>query len=85
MVTARELVRIAAGAGADYAKFQLYDAADAAPDDPEAEWFARVQLDADKLEMLRACCEDNRIRPLCTPWDVDKAATRPCTNAAIAT
>ncbi len=71
---ARELVRVAADAGADYVKFQLYDAADVAMDDPERDWFQRVQLPRSTLKELAVLADELDIEPLCTPWDVDKAA-----------
>jgi len=44
MDMARQLIDMSARAGADYVKFQLYDASKTALDDPEREWFRDVQL-----------------------------------------
>lgn len=71
---ARDLVKVAAAAGADYVKFQLYDAADVAADDPEREWFQRVQVPIARLAELTALARASGIEPLCTPWDAEKAA-----------
>lgn len=73
MEIAKRLIDAAAEAGCDYAKFQLYDAQDTAKDDPEREWFKKVQLDRAKLGMLVEHCRRMRILPLCTPWDRQKA------------
>ena len=73
MKIAKELIDVAADAGCDYAKFQLYDAQDTSLDDPEREWFEKVQLDQDKLSMLAEHCHKKGIKPLCAPWDKRKA------------
>lgn len=70
---ARELIRVAARAGADYVKFQLYDANAVAADDPEREWLFRVQLPPHRWKELAACALQEGIKPLCTPWNVEKA------------
>jgi len=70
---AKELIRVAARSGADFVKFQLYDADDVAKNDPEREWFYRVQLDNKMWEELAALAIREGIRPLCTPWGVEKA------------
>lgn len=73
MTMARELIQACAEAGADYAKFQLYDARKTAQDDPERDWFFRVQLTEEKLADLAQHARQRGIRPLCTPWDVEAA------------
>lgn len=70
---ARELIRVAARAGADYVKFQLYDADAVAADDPERDWFFRVQLPNRLWKDLAAFALHEGIHPLCTPWNVEKA------------
>ena len=72
---ARALVDAAAHAHADYVKFQLYEADDVADDDPERDWFRRVQVPVSELADLVAYCRRAGIAPLCTPWDAAKAAT----------
>lgn len=74
MAIARELIAASAEAGADYAKLQLYDASRTAPDDPERDWFFRVQLTGDNVAELAVYARSVGIRPLCTPWDVSAAS-----------
>lgn len=78
---ARDLIAACAEAGADYVKFQLYDASCTAPDDPERDWFFRVQLTPEKLAQLAEYARSHGIRPLCTPWDV--AAAEAILNCSI--
>lgn len=73
MEMARRLIEVAATAGADYVKFQLYDASKVADDDPEKAWFERVQLSEEKFLVLVECSRANNIKSLWTPWAVDKA------------
>jgi sialic acid synthase SpsE len=73
MGMARDLIAACAEAGADYAKFQLYDASRTALDDPERDLFFRVQLTPEKLAQLVEYARSHGIRPLCTPWDVAAA------------
>lgn len=70
---ARRLIDVAAAAGADYVKFQLYDAEKVATDDPEKDWFQRVQVPHDVFADLVKYAGRAGIAPLCTPWDVEKA------------
>lgn len=70
---ARRLVEVAARAGADYVKFQFYDANDVAENDPEREWFFRVQLPHDVWREVAVLAMREGITPLCTPWGIDKA------------
>ena len=73
MDIARRLIDISARAGADYVKFQMYDASRVADDDDEKEWFERVQLSEEKWLDLARYAQDNNIKPLCTPWAVNNA------------
>lgn len=73
MEAAVKLIEVAARAGADYVKFQLYDAAKATLDDPEKAWFERVAVSDTQFEMLAACAARNGIRMLATPWEIAKA------------
>jgi N,N'-diacetyllegionaminate synthase len=70
---ARDLIRVAADVGADYVKFQLYDANATAKDDPEREWFHRVQMSDVIWRELAAYARGLGVEPLCTPWGVEKA------------
>ena len=73
MNLAKELIDVASEAGCDYAKFQMYDAKDTSIDDLEREWFEKVQLTREKLADLFEHCKKMNIKPLCTPWDKQKA------------
>lgn len=70
---ARELVRVAARSGCDYVKFQLYDANSTASDDVERDWFFRVQVPNKIWRELAELATSLGIKPLCTPWGVEKA------------
>lgn len=73
MEMAHRLIEVAAKAGADFVKFQLYDAAKVANDDPERDWFKKVQVsDAQFMDLVRHARKHD-ILPLCTPWAIDKA------------
>jgi N,N'-diacetyllegionaminate synthase len=70
---ARRMVKEAARAGADIVKFQSYSGSDVAPDDPEKEWFSRVELpDALHFE-LRALAEQHGTRFLTSAFSVSRA------------
>lgn len=73
MDMARRLIDISARAGADYVKFQMYDAARVADNDEEKEWFERVQLPEKEWLELAQYSRDISISPLCTPWAVNNA------------
>lgn len=64
---AKRLIEIAAGAGCDYAKFQLLDRDGVAPDDLEREWFLRLDLDVEQLKELREHAAAHGIGFLVTP------------------
>mgnify|MGYP003349624832 CR=1 FL=1 len=70
---ALRLTQVAATAGADYVKFQMYDAATVDASDPEKEWFEKVQVSEEMLGTLVDHARSCGIMPLCTPWDRDKA------------
>ncbi|MGO9016330.1 MAG: N-acetylneuraminate synthase family protein [Dissulfurispiraceae bacterium] len=73
MEIAKKLIDLSRNAGADYVKFQYYDAATCAADDPEKEWFEKVQLDIEKIKYLYDYCGRSGIPFMCTPWDAKKA------------
>jgi N,N'-diacetyllegionaminate synthase len=64
---AKQLIEIAAGAGCDYAKFQILDRDGVAQDDPEREWFLRLALDLEQLRELRGHAVAKGIGFLVTP------------------
>ena len=73
MAIAMKLIDMAKSAGADYVKFQYYNAEECSDSDPEKEWFRKVQLDIDKIKYLYGYCHDAGIRFLCTAWNAEKA------------
>ena len=73
MDLARQLIDMSAGAGADYVKFQLYDASKTSLEDPEREWFQGVQLSEEKWYSLADYALKAGIQPLATPWDAVQA------------
>lgn len=82
LARARELIDLAADAGADCAKFQMRDMAslyrcEGAADDQSADLgaqytldlLARMQLTNDEMIQAFDYCKAAGIQPLCTPWD----------------
>ena len=73
MALARRMVIEAAASGADIVKLQSYLASEVADDDPEKEWFVRVQLpDAMHLE-LKQLAEAHGVEFLSAPFSLDRA------------
>lgn len=71
--TARELIGVARKAGCDIVKFQTLDDQAISPDDPECEWFYRVALNPEKIEMLKGYAGEAGIGILFTPENVRTA------------
>jgi sialic acid synthase SpsE len=70
---ARQMVVDAARAGADVVKLQSYLASDVADDDPEKEWFARVQVPDPLHYELRDLAERCGVRFLSSCFSVERA------------
>jgi sialic acid synthase SpsE len=70
---AKEMVAAAAAAGADYVKFQSYRGADVADDDPEKEWFSRVELSDRDHYVLREHARKNGVEFLSSPFTLERA------------
>ena len=69
---ARVMISEAARAGADIVKFQSYLGSEVADDDPEKEWFTRVQVpDAMHFE-LKAYAEERGVEFLSTPFSIGR-------------
>ncbi len=73
METAYQMIQAAAHAGCDMVKFQLLDMDEVAKDDPEYEWFAKLNLPLEKIRLLIDCAEKNHIDILFTPVSVKTA------------
>lgn len=69
---AREMIGAAADAGADVVKFQSYRGDQVAADDPEKEWFTRVQLPDEVHEDLRATAQDHGVEFLSSPFSLER-------------
>lgn len=70
---AKKLIKIAAKAGCDYVKFQTLDLDTMREDDPEKEWFLKVALSEEMIGFIVYEAAKNKILPLFTPANVEKA------------
>jgi len=70
---ARDMIAAAAQAGADIVKFQSYRGCDVADDDPEKEWFGRVEVPDAMHEELMALAQQHGVQFLSTPFTVERA------------
>ena len=73
MQLAYELIDMSARAGCDYVKFQLYDSSKVSSSDPEKEWFKKVEISDSMWQDLINHSKKSGIKPLATPWDIEKA------------
>ena len=70
---ARKMVVAAAEAGADIVKFQSYLGAEVANDDPEKEWFTKVQLSDNIHFELKALAEQQGVDFLTSCFSIGRA------------
>lgn len=73
METAREMIEIAANAGCDCVKFQILDMTEVSKDDPEYDWFAKIELNEKDIQQLMNWAEEQGIDILFTPVSVRTA------------
>lgn len=73
METAHEMMRVARDSGCDTVKFQILDMSEVAEDDPEYEWFAKIELDKDRISKLVIWAKELDIDILFTPVSVKTA------------
>lgn len=71
--TACTMIREAQKAGCDIVKFQLLDMDEVAQDDPEYEWFSKLNLSQIDIKRLIECAKENQIEILFTPVSVKTA------------
>ncbi len=71
--TALKMIDIVAECGCDTVKFQLLDMEEVAPDDPEYNWFEKIELSPDKIRRLIARAKEKSIDILFTPVSVKTA------------
>ena len=69
---AREMIEEAATAGADVVKFQSYFGEMVDEDDPEREWFSRVEVPDSAHFDLREYAEDCGVEFLSSPFNVER-------------
>lgn len=70
---ARRMVVLAAQAGADVVKFQSYRGRDVSEQDPEREWFTRVELSDDLHRELKGLAVQQGVGFLSSPFTVERA------------
>lgn len=74
MEQAQRMIKEAAQAGCDIVKFQILDMDEASADDPEYDWFCKIELDREKITHLKRWAEDECIDILFTPVSVKTAS-----------
>lgn len=74
MECAQKMIKEAADAGCDVVKFQILDMDEVSADDPEYEWFQKIELDREKVCLLRKWAEDEHIEVLFTPVSLKTAS-----------
>ena len=70
---ARGMVAAAAEAGADLVKFQSYLGAEVADDDPEKEWFTKIELTDDLHFEFKSLAEQHGVEFLSSCFSLDRA------------
>lgn len=68
--TAKQMIKEIKKAGCDIVKFQLLDMEEVAYDDPEREWFQKLELSPEKIKLLIDCSRQEGIDILFTPVSV---------------
>lgn len=71
--TAFQMIEEAKNAGCNIVKFQLLDMEAVAPDDPEYDWFVKLDLPPEKMQKLICCANKHQIGILFTPVSVTTA------------
>lgn len=74
MEQARRMIKEAAQAGCNIVKFQILDMDEVSVDDPEYEWFCKIELDREKIRLLKRWAEDEKIDTLFTPVSLKTAS-----------
>lgn len=73
MEQARIMISKASLAGCNTIKFQILDMDEVSEDDPEYDWFKKIELDIDKITLLKKWSEDEGLNILFTPVSVKTA------------
>ena len=74
MECAQRMIKEAAQAGCDVVKFQILDMDEVSEADPEYDWFRKIELDREKIKLLRKWAEDEHIDILFTPVSLKTAS-----------
>lgn len=72
--TAKRMIREIKNAGCNIVKFQILDMDEVAFDDPEREWFQKLELMPEKLRLLMEYAKHEQIEILFTPVSVKTAS-----------
>ncbi len=73
MECAQKMIKEAAQAGCDIVKFQILDMDEVSPNDPEYDWFQKIELDRNKINLLIQWAKEVDIQILFTPVSVKTA------------
>ena len=74
MEQARRMIKEAKQAGCDVVKFQILDMDEVSEDDPEYDWFYKIELGKEKIRLLKKWAEDEHIDILFTPVSLKTAS-----------
>lgn len=74
MEQAQKMIKEAAQAGCDVVKFQVLDMDEVSVDDPEYDWFCKIELDREKIRLLKKWAEEKHIDILFTPVSLKTAS-----------
>lgn len=74
MEQARRMIKEASQAGCDIVKFQILDMDEVSADDPEYDWFCKIELDREKIRLLKKWAEEEHIDVLFTPVSLKTAS-----------
>ncbi len=74
MDCAQRMIKEAANAGCDVVKFQILDMDEVSEDDPEYDWFRKIELDREKIKLLKKWTENEHIEILFTPVSLKTAS-----------
>lgn len=74
MEQVRRMIKEASQAGCDIVKFQILDMDEVSVDDPEYDWFCKIELDREKIRLLKKWSEDEHIDILFTPVSLKTAS-----------
>ncbi len=74
MERAQKMIKEASQAGCDVVKFQILDMDEVSADDPEYDWFCKIELDKEKIKLLKKWAAEEHIDILFTPVSLKTAA-----------